>query len=81
MPVCSIDTNLKRSQVPADFNKDLASLIATVLKKSPEVTVGVDNVFSRVLNVVIQYYNSCFVLGLVHSGFTKNATLECQINV
>ena len=40
LPVCSVDTNLKRSAVPTTFNKELSLLIATVLKKPPEVNVG-----------------------------------------
>ncbi|KAI0215885.1 hypothetical protein LSAT2_032020 [Lamellibrachia satsuma] len=36
LPVCSVDTNMQRSAVPANFNKDLAYLIGTVFKKSPE---------------------------------------------
>ena len=38
LPVCSVDTNLQRGVVPKNFNKDLAYLIGTVLKKSPEVS-------------------------------------------
>ena len=38
LPVCSVDTNVQQSAVPKNFNKDLAFLIGTLLKKSPEVS-------------------------------------------
>ena len=52
MPQLEIRTNLRLSQIPANFNQKATEMVATMLSKPPEMTMASKNLYFLI-------YSSC----------------------